>query len=56
LGELIFCILVLGTGKADDMQCAKWGVEADLIRFSVGLEETGKLVETFKRALEAIPQ
>ncbi|OAK95094.1 cystathionine gamma-synthase [Phaeosphaeriaceae sp. SRC1lsM3a] len=34
--------------------CAKWGVEADLIRFSVGLEETGKLVETFKRALEAI--
>ncbi|KAL5116782.1 Cystathionine gamma-synthase [Pleosporales sp. CAS-2024a] len=35
--------------------CATWGVEADLIRFSVGLEETGKLVETFKRALEAIP-
>ncbi|CAN9310345.1 unnamed protein product [Alternaria alternata] len=35
--------------------CAKWGVEADLIRFSVGLEETGKLVETFKRALDAIP-
>lgn len=37
-------------------QCAKWGVEADLIRFSVGLEETGKLVDTFKRALDAIPQ
>ncbi|KAF1843728.1 cystathionine gamma-synthase-like protein [Cucurbitaria berberidis CBS 394.84] len=36
--------------------CAKWGVEADLIRFSVGLEETGKLVETFKKALDAIPQ
>jgi cystathionine beta-lyase/cystathionine gamma-synthase len=36
-------------------QCAKWGVEADLIRFSVGLEETGKLVEAFKMALEAIP-
>ncbi|KAI4955761.1 hypothetical protein J4E91_001622 [Alternaria rosae] len=35
--------------------CAKWGVEADLIRFSVGLEETSKLVETFKRALDAIP-
>ncbi|KAH4087892.1 hypothetical protein HBI88_199960 [Parastagonospora nodorum] len=34
--------------------CAKWGVEADLIRFSVGLEETGKLVEVFGRALEAI--
>jgi cystathionine beta-lyase/cystathionine gamma-synthase len=37
-------------------QCAKWGVEADLIRFSVGLEDTGKLAETFKRALEAIPK
>ncbi|KAJ4365621.1 Cystathionine gamma-synthase [Neocucurbitaria cava] len=36
--------------------CAKWGVEADLIRFSVGLEETGKLVETFRRALDAIPK
>ncbi|KAF9701516.1 hypothetical protein EKO04_000675 [Ascochyta lentis] len=34
--------------------CAKWGVEADLIRFSVGLEETSKLVDTFKRALDAI--
>jgi cystathionine gamma-synthase len=34
--------------------CAKWGVEADLIRFSVGLEETGKLVDTFKRALAAL--
>ncbi|KAF2130029.1 cystathionine gamma-synthase-like protein [Dothidotthia symphoricarpi CBS 119687] len=36
--------------------CAEWGVEADLIRFSVGLEETSKLVDTFKRALDAIPQ
>ena len=36
------------------MQCAKWGVEADLIRFSVGLEETNKLVDTFKRALNAM--
>ncbi|KAF1920636.1 cystathionine gamma-synthase [Ampelomyces quisqualis] len=35
--------------------CAKWGVEADLIRFSIGLEDTAKLVDTFKRALEAIP-
>ncbi|KAF1362412.1 cystathionine gamma-synthase-like protein [Lizonia empirigonia] len=34
--------------------CAKWGVEADLIRFSVGLEETSKLVDTFKRALNAM--
>ncbi|KAF1938065.1 cystathionine gamma-synthase [Clathrospora elynae] len=34
--------------------CAEWGVEADLIRFSVGLEETGKLVDTFKRALQAV--
>jgi cystathionine gamma-synthase len=30
-------------------------VEADLIRFSVGLEETSKLVDTFKKALEALP-
>ncbi|CBX98122.1 hypothetical protein IAQ61_010226 [Plenodomus lingam] len=35
--------------------CAKWGVEADLIRFSVGLEETAKLVDTFRRALDALP-
>jgi hypothetical protein len=28
-------------------QCRKW--------FSVGLEETGKLVETFERALAAMP-
>lgn len=34
--------------------CASWGVEADLIRFSVGLEETSKLKETFRRALEAV--
>ncbi|KAF2685788.1 cystathionine gamma-synthase [Lentithecium fluviatile CBS 122367] len=32
--------------------CASWGVEADLVRFSVGLEETSKLVQTFQRALE----
>jgi cystathionine gamma-synthase len=36
--------------------CKKWGVEADLIRFSVGLEETGKLVQTFRRALDALPE
>ncbi|KAH7085313.1 pyridoxal phosphate-dependent transferase [Paraphoma chrysanthemicola] len=35
--------------------CRSWGVEEDLIRFSVGLEETSKLVQTFQRALEAIP-
>ncbi|KAH7094958.1 pyridoxal phosphate-dependent transferase [Paraphoma chrysanthemicola] len=35
--------------------CRSWGVEEDLIRFSVGLEETGKLVQIFQRALEAIP-
>ncbi|KAL6709528.1 Cystathionine gamma-synthase [Coniothyrium glycines] len=35
--------------------CAKWGVEADLIRFSVGLEDEGKLVDTFKRALDSLP-
>ncbi|KAF2827370.1 PLP-dependent transferase [Ophiobolus disseminans] len=36
--------------------CAQWGVEADLIRFSVGLEETTKLVDAFKRALDAMSQ
>ncbi|KAH9880065.1 hypothetical protein J1614_002091 [Plenodomus biglobosus] len=35
--------------------CAKWGVEADLIRFSVGLEDTAKLVDKFKRALDSLP-
>lgn len=39
---------------ADVEQAAKWGVETDLIRFSVGLEETSKIVDTFKRALEAM--
>ncbi|KAH6637560.1 cystathionine gamma-synthase-like protein [Boeremia exigua] len=33
---------------------ANWGVEADLIRFSVGLEETSKLIDTFTRALDAV--
>ncbi|KAL7774579.1 hypothetical protein CFE70_005491 [Pyrenophora teres f. teres 0-1] len=35
--------------------CREWGVEEDLIRFSVGLEETSKLVDTFKKALDCIP-
>lgn len=39
---------------ANSDQAAGWGVEADLIRFSVGLEETSKLVDTFKRALAAM--
>lgn len=34
---------------------AQFGVEASLVRFSVGLEETGALREVFERALEAIP-
>jgi cystathionine gamma-synthase len=34
--------------------CKSWGVESDLIRFSVGLEETAKLVGVFRRALEAM--
>ncbi|KAF2399986.1 PLP-dependent transferase [Trichodelitschia bisporula] len=33
---------------------AHYGVEADLIRFSVGLEDTRELVATFRRALSAI--
>ncbi|PSN62535.1 cystathionine gamma-synthase-like protein [Corynespora cassiicola Philippines] len=33
---------------------ASWGIEADLVRFSVGLEETSKLVKIFERALEAM--
>ncbi|KAF2267650.1 cystathionine gamma-synthase-like protein [Lojkania enalia] len=34
--------------------CATYGVEADLVRFSVGLEESSKLVAIFQRALDAI--
>ncbi|PVI06994.1 cystathionine gamma-synthase [Periconia macrospinosa] len=34
--------------------CASWGVEADLVRVSVGLEEPRKLVSTFQRALESL--
>ncbi|KAF2277560.1 cystathionine gamma-synthase [Westerdykella ornata] len=34
---------------------ASWGVESDLVRVSVGLEEANKLVQVFRRALEAIP-
>lgn len=44
---MIYSVLIIA-------QAAKWGAEADLIRFSVGLEETSKLVETFKRALDAM--
>ncbi|KAF1956543.1 cystathionine gamma-synthase-like protein [Byssothecium circinans] len=33
---------------------ASWGVEADLVRVSVGLEETSKLIATFQRALDAL--
>jgi cystathionine gamma-synthase len=36
------------------VQAASWGVEADLVRFSVGLEETSTLIGTFQRALDAI--
>lgn len=46
----------MATDNANIVQAAKWGVEADLIRFSVGLEETSKLVDTFKRALDAMSQ
>ena len=31
---------------------AQYGAEADLIRFSVGLEDTFELVKVFERALE----
>ncbi|KAF2429580.1 cystathionine gamma-synthase [Tothia fuscella] len=33
-----------------------FGVERDLLRFSVGLEDTAALIETFRQALAAIPQ
>ncbi|PWW74318.1 PLP-dependent transferase [Tuber magnatum] len=33
---------------------AGYGVEENLVRVSVGLEETGELLETFKRALETL--
>ncbi len=35
---------------------AKFGCEASLIRFSVGLEDTDRLVTAFKTALDAIPE
>ncbi|KAF2500094.1 cystathionine gamma-synthase [Lophium mytilinum] len=35
---------------------ASFGVETDLVRFSVGLEDAKELVDTFERALRAIPQ
>ncbi|CAD0085115.1 unnamed protein product [Aureobasidium mustum] len=35
---------------------ATFGVEANLVRFSVGLEETEALKKVFKTALDAIPQ
>lgn len=35
-------------------QAAKFGVEADLIRISVGLEEASELVSRFERALAAV--
>lgn len=49
-----FYLIDVDVNHANGEQCAKWGVEADLIRFSVGLEETSKLVDTFKRALDAM--
>ena len=33
---------------------AKFGAEADLIRFSVGLEDTVELVRVFERALAVL--
>ncbi|OCK86201.1 cystathionine gamma-synthase [Lepidopterella palustris CBS 459.81] len=35
---------------------ASFGVEADLVRFSVGLEDTQELVNIFRRALESLPK
>jgi cystathionine gamma-synthase len=35
---------------------ATFGVEANLVRFSVGLEETESLKQVFQTALDAMPQ
>ncbi|KAI9728445.1 MAG: hypothetical protein M1828_003846 [Chrysothrix sp. TS-e1954] len=35
---------------------AEFGIEAALVRFSVGLEETSKLIEMFEKALELVPE
>lgn len=35
-------------------QAASYGVESNLVRFSVGLEDTAELVEVFNRALAAM--
>jgi cystathionine gamma-synthase len=42
------------TAHTDMEQAASLGVDADLIRFSVGLEDTQDLVERFERALASI--
>ncbi|ORY15875.1 cystathionine gamma-synthase [Clohesyomyces aquaticus] len=36
--------------------CASYGVDANLVRFSVGLEEPSRLVNIFRQALEAMPK
>ncbi|KAF2751623.1 cystathionine gamma-synthase-like protein [Sporormia fimetaria CBS 119925] len=36
--------------------CASWDVEADLVRISVGLEDTNQLEKVMCRALDAIPK
>lgn len=38
------------------VQAASFGVEPDLVRFSIGLENTDDLVAVFRRALAAIPE
>ena len=39
---------------ANTIQAAQYGVEADLIRFSVGLEGVQELVAKFQKALKAL--
>jgi cystathionine gamma-synthase len=36
-------------------QAETFGVERNLVRFSVGLEDTDELIATFRHALAAIP-
>jgi cystathionine gamma-synthase len=50
IGAKVMCLQ-----KLTGVQAASYGIEADLVRFSVGLEKTNDLVIAFRRALAAIP-
>lgn len=48
------CDVVAFASHTDPLQAASLGVDAHLIRFSVGLEDTQDLVDRFQQALAVI--